>query len=204
MGASATRHLPGCRVSLINDAVQNEFADNTTGNNMKLFIGNATSQNFNFHYRLPERTSVTQQFIAMGEQVQIIGDLSQMDIDAIIKQGNTYGMLSVEEIDRNSTKYHGLCYSIGKEISSSKIEKLFVANTGVLVEMGRELRKNAAIVENSRLLRNNQEMGLPNIRGTEMSIQQEQKDSDTGQQLSEGFRAQFDTPTRPARQRRAR
>jgi hypothetical protein len=170
---------------------------------MKLFIGNATSQNFNFHYRLPERKSVFQQFIAYGQQIQISGDLSQPEVDAIIQQGSTYGMLAVEEIDRHATRYHGLVYSVGKQIASSNIEKLFHANTGVLVNIGRELRKNAAIVENNRLLVNNQQHGLPNIRETEISIQEE-KDSGDGKQLAEGFRTEYDTPTQPRRGRSRR
>jgi hypothetical protein len=164
---------------------------------MKLYIGNATSQNFDFYYRLPEKKSALHQFIPMGEQILISGDLSQPEIDAIVHQGGVYGMLSVDEVDRRAIKFHGLCYAVGKEITSSKIEKLFYANTGVLIDLGKEMRKNAAIVENNRLLKTNQEMGLPNIRRTEMSIQEE-----TGE-MSEGFRAEFDTPTK-ARGRKAR
>jgi hypothetical protein len=164
---------------------------------MKLYIGNATSQNFNFHYRLPENKRILHQYIAMGEQIAISGDLTQADIDAIVEQGGIYGMISVDEVDRRATQYHGLCYSVGMEISSSKIEKLFVANQGVLIDLGREIRRNAAIVENNRLLRANQEMDLPSIRKTEMSIQEE-KPGDNGQ-MSEGYRAEFDTGSKPRR-----
>jgi hypothetical protein len=163
---------------------------------MKLYIGNATSQNFNLHYRLPETNRVLTRFIPYGEQVLISEDLSKPDIDAIVHQGGVYGMISVDQVDQRATVYRGLCYSVGKEISSSKIEKLLYANRDVLIDLGKELRKNAAIVENNRLLKNNQEMGLPNLRKTEMTVQEE-----TGE-MSEGFRADFDTPSLTPRQRR--
>jgi hypothetical protein len=168
---------------------------------MKLFIGNATSQNFDFYYRLPEENRALHQYIAMGEQIAISGDLNQLQIDAIVHQGGTYGMISVDEVDRRATVYRGLCYSVDKAISSSKIEKLFHANTGVLVDIGKEIRRNAAIVENNRLLKSNQSMGLPNIRRTEMSIQEESDNPQENGVMSEGYRADFDTPTAPRRTR---
>jgi hypothetical protein len=167
---------------------------------MRIFIGNATSQNFDFHYRLPETRGFRSQFIEMGRQVTISGDLSQKDIDEIVEQGSIYGMISVDEVDRRATKYHGLVYSVDKPISSSKIEKLFHANTAVLVHLGQQLRRDAAIVENNRLLKNNQEMDLPSIRNTEMSIQEE-KDNGNGQ-MAEGYRAEFDVGTTKPRGRR--
>jgi hypothetical protein len=165
---------------------------------MKLYIGNATSQNFDFHYRLPESRGHRSQYIEMGRQTLISGDLSQADVDAIIKQGSQYGMISVEEVDRRATMFHGLVYSVDKPIASTKIEKLFHANTAVLVNLGKDLRKNAAIVENNRLLRANQEMDLPNIRNTEMSVQEENGE------MAEGYRAEYDTGSKPAGRRRSR
>lgn len=164
---------------------------------MKLYIGNATSQNFDFHYRLPENPRVLNRFIPMGEQVLITGDLSTPEIEAVVKQGATYGMISVDEVDRRSSLYRGLCYSIGKPISSSKIEKLFHANTGVLIDLGRELRKNAAIVENNRMLRQAREHELV-LKEMEMSVQEENGE------MAEGFRANFGESgsTTPRRGRR--
>ena len=170
---------------------------------MKLYIGNATSQNWNFHYRLPERKSPINQFIPMGEQVVISGDLNKFQVDAIIEQGSQYGLVSVDEIDRGDRMYRGLCYSIDKEISSSKIEKLFHRNSNVLALQGQEIRRNAAIVENNRLLRQNQEMDLPNIRKTEITLQEENK-PDSGTKIAEGYVAEFDGGARPGGRRRAR
>jgi hypothetical protein len=166
---------------------------------MKLFVGNATSKNFEFHYRLPERTSILHQEILMGQQVQITGrDMTMPEIEAVIKQGSVYGLIAVEEVDRRMTQYRGLCYSVDKPIASTKIEKLFHANTEVLVMLGKELRKNAALVENNRLLRANQDMDLPPLRRTQMSIQEEDG------QMAEGFEAVYETGSSRAPRARKR
>ena len=155
---------------------------------MDLYIANGTSQKWNFHYRVLERKSFMTQEIPIGEQI-VIPNLSPPDVDYLIQQGAKYGMVDVAEMDRVGKAFKGLCYSIGKPVKSDKIERLFRHNTNVLVEQGREFRKNAAIVENNRLLRTNQEMDLPNIRRTEMTIQEE-----TGE-MAEGYKAEFDTAT---------
>jgi hypothetical protein len=162
---------------------------------MKIYIGNASSQHFDFHYRIPEHKGFLHQFIAMGQQI-VIDDLTQLQVDAIVHQGGRYGMISTDEVDRRAVKFHGLCYSVGKEVASSKIEKLFVANTGVLINIGKEIRKNAALVENNQLLRTNQKLDMPHIRRTEISVQEESGE------MAEGWRAQFDTPTQPTPRRR--
>lgn len=165
---------------------------------MKLYVGNATSQHFDFHYRLPEKTKVFNRFIPMGEQVLITGDLSKPEVDAIVNQGAAYGMISVDEVDRRSSVYRGLCYAVDKPIASSKIEKLFHANTGVLIDLGKELRKNAAIVQSTQMLRQAKEYELPNLREIEMSVQGEKGE------MAEGFRYTSGETASPSRGRRGR
>lgn len=113
--------------------------------------------------------------IQHGSQVLISGSdlLSTEDIDMIIEQNLKYGLLSVDEIDRRHATFHGLCYSIGKQIASTKIEKLFYANTAVLEARGMEHRKIAAVVETNRMLNDAKEFNLGNLANTSFSVQEE-------------------------------
>jgi len=164
---------------------------------MDLYLGNATGQHWDFYYRLPEKKSALHEIIPMGEQIKISGDLTPDEVAAIVHQGEKYGLTSVDTIDQGSTMFRGLCYQVGKEISSSKIEKLFHANQNVLVLRGQEMRKVAAIVETNRMVRDNQKYDLPNIRKTEFSVQDEDG------AWADGYRTEIDTGTaRPSKRRK--
>lgn len=117
---------------------------------MHLYIANASRQVQNFMYRLPEHPQVRQQTIPIGGQIKISGDLTQVEIDAIVKQHEIYGLIPVEDIALKGG-FASLCYQVGKPISPVKIEMLAQRNTGVLQDRGREQRKNAAIVMTNQL-----------------------------------------------------
>lgn len=166
----------------------------------KLFIANATRQVHDFTYRLPEIPGAKYLPIKIGTQVQIPGELSIADVDAIIDQHRKYGMINVDEIDR-TRPFAGLCYSVDKPISSEKLRRIMTHNNEVLVDRGREIRKNAAVAINDQI--KNQLGDEVDLEQVEVSIVEE-GDKDTGSdKVNEGFRVTASDPaTAPTKKKR--
>lgn len=123
-----------------------------------LFIANGTMQVQEFHYRLPEAKNARRQVIPVGEQIRISGDLRSVDVDAIIKQHVKYGLIPADEILRG-TKPAPLAYRVGRYISSEEIVLLSNRNQGILIDLGRQTRKDAAVAVGNALGRAAQESG---------------------------------------------
>jgi hypothetical protein len=113
---------------------------------MKLFIGNPTTQNHVFLYRLAENAKIVERPIPAGKQIDIECD-TRDEIDSIIKQHARYGLIDANEVTR-IRKFHGLCYALDKPIPADKLNYFREHNTGELIEQGRELRQIAAIAGN--------------------------------------------------------
>lgn len=167
---------------------------------MKIYVGNATTQIFDLQFRVPESSSIRRQPIPMGGQVELNAPsaregFNQIQADSVIQQLGVYNMISVEEINRAGKNFAGLCYSIDKPIKSDKIQQLMMHNTQCLVILGKQLRENAAIVENDLLANQarNNDLGL---RNTEISVQEEDGD------LAEGFRQEHANGTGGRKSRR--
>lgn len=155
---------------------------------MRLFVGNVTAQTHEFLYRLIEQTKILRQVIAPGRQIQIAGDLDRADLDYIVGQHAKYGMIPADEISYTK-RFHGLCYSIDKPITTALLNYLREHNQGELVEQGRELRRVAAIVSNDLLETALRENGRPEqITQFEMTIQEDREIDSDLPQLSEGLR----------------
>jgi hypothetical protein len=157
----------------------------------KLFVGNATKQKYEFAYRVPEQTGLRVQPVPIGQQVQVTGDLSTVEIDAILEQHRVYGIVNVADINR-SKAFAGICYSIDKPISVSKLMEAIDHNTQALVERGREMRKELAIANNEMLEGALSEAGRPErLRNFEMSVVEENHDErDETDPIAEGVRVQ--------------
>ena len=137
-----------------------------------MYIGNASRQIQDFHYRVPEKAQVIRQTIKIGEQIKISGDLSIQDIESIVRQHAKYGLISVDEI-ASKGRFASLCFQLDKPINPAKIEMLANRNMGVLMERGREQRKNAAIVMATTLGANGRERGLGDLAGVEVETIEE-------------------------------
>ena len=178
---------------------------------MKLFIGNATKQNHDFCYWIPNAKSARTQRVPIGGQIAISGDLSQTDIDAIIQQHAPYGLAASSEAD-HVREFVGLCYSVDRPIRAETLEKLMHHNTRVLVEKGKVIRREASVAGNDQLANNLTESGRPEtLRQMEASLVEENHDDRSPDPvIAEGYRviqggAGDDRPTTTARQsRRAR
>jgi hypothetical protein len=140
----------------------------------ELYIGNVSKQIFQFCYRSPERPGVIVQTIPIGGQIRISPNgqhvnLSTPEIDAILEQHKTYGLVSVDDIDRMRGPFDGICYSIGKQISVEKLRRAMVRKDDSLKEFGKTMRQEAALAVNSQI---EGQIGSP-LRQLEMSFQEE-------------------------------
>lgn len=171
---------------------------------MKLFVGNVTAQNHEFMYRLiAGAQKIHRQMIMAGRQIQVAGDLQPEEVNSIVDQHAKYGMLQASEIPR-AKRFHGLCYSIDKPISSELLNYLRDHNHGEKDEEGRELRKLAAITSNDILETTLRENDRPEqVRQFEVTIQEDREIESDLPQLAEGLRV-IRNPNPPAPSRKAR
>ncbi len=140
---------------------------------MELYVANGTHQKIDFTYRVPEFPSARVQPIAVGGQIRISGGLNVKQIESIIKQYEHYGMVPVDEI-LDSKRPAPLAFQVDKPIASELIEMLIQRNQGQLVDIGRETRKNAAIVATSQLGTQMRENNIPGELGqVEIEITEE-------------------------------
>ena len=117
---------------------------------MKLYVANTTHQVQDFQYRLPDNLKIYKQTIDIGKQVMVPGDLSSNDVDFVVAQHAMYGMVNVRELDR-TRNFFGLCYSIDKPVDVERVKYAVIHNKGVLVERGKEIRKEAAVAVNNSI-----------------------------------------------------
>lgn len=127
---------------------------------MKMYIANCTKQPHDFIYRLPEEGKVRKQHIKELSQTLLSGDFNVKEIEGIIQQHKRYGFVNVGEIDQTKV-FSGLCYSLDKAIPAAKMLKLLNHNVDVLVEMGKENRKEAAVAVSNEI--NEKVGGLGNL-----------------------------------------
>ena len=155
----------------------------------QLYIGNATRQILNFQYRVSKEAPLREQVIPSGEQVKISGELTPAQVDYIVQKQAKYGVVAADTIDQ-ARGFIGVCYSIGKPITSVRLTLLMQKNHEALVGLGRSIREQAAIAQNNMLETALIENGRPErLTELEITVQQERKDPEHDlPQFSEGFR----------------
>ncbi len=177
----------------------------------KMYVANATPQNHNFIYRLPGKIDYIRQNIPAGGQVQLSGDLTTMEIDAVVEQHAPYGLVSAREVDRTKP-FAGLCYALDKPVQLGKIESLIEHNREVMTERGRQLRTEAALAVNERVENELFERQMPDtVRSLEMHVEEISRGQrgDDSPEFNEGVRVTREgepggtpSPARGGRRRR--
>lgn len=156
---------------------------------MKMYIANCTLQDHDFIYRLPESRGNRTQRVLAGQQIQISGDnLSQADVDAIVKQHHIYGLTRVSEIDRKK-KFVGLAYDIDQKIALNRIRYALDHNQDVLKERGKQQRLEAAVASHDAIQGNN-----PALKSLDVSIEEQETKSNPDPTLSETITVAKDAP----------
>lgn len=156
---------------------------------MDLFIGNATRQVYDFCYKVPENQKLFSQKIHPGTFQKIaISHLTKPDIDYIIAQHAKYGLIAEDEIDR-AKGFFGICYSVDKPITRTRLLYLMDHNLGKLVERGHDIRATNAIAQNNMVNNALVESGMSErVQSLDMTIQQENADPGNDvPQMSDGI-----------------
>jgi hypothetical protein len=157
----------------------------------ELYVGNMSKQIQQFGYRVPERQGIITQTIPIGGQVRVSPDgnrrdLSTPEIDAILSQHATYGIISVDDVDKKQNAFSGLCYSIGKAISPEKLRRAMLKKEEALSAFGQKIRQEAALAVNSQI---EEQVGpLHNLEMSFEEIEPRGGYSDDTDHLAEGVR----------------
>lgn len=158
---------------------------------MKLYIGNAKAQIEAFTYRVPDSEmrpgqspAPRVQQIPAGTQVQISGELTSYQVDAIVEQHRKYGLIGIDEIDRRKP-FAGLCFSRDRPIAAQRLHDLMTHNFTVLQEKGREFREMAAIASHQRVENDMVDQGMPGqLRKLEMEVVEERNSRSDGEEMT--------------------
>ena len=164
---------------------------------MRVFVANVSEKRYEFMYRIPEETKVRKVTIQPRAQQRLPDDLTKEQIEYIVDHHGRYGFIPVDEVGSGSGKkrYSELCYSVDKSVSPLKMEALYRINHNILVERGKEIRKQTAIASNNKLV----ETIEREARGTEFSggeienftttiQEQDSKDGFGSDPINESFR----------------
>jgi|SRR6185312_6666149 len=141
-----------------------------------LHIANATQQFHEFAFRLGGTGGAPIiQTIPPGGQIRVAargGNLSTEDVDAIVKQHEPYGLIPVSEVGKRDG-FCGLCYSVDRPVSFSRLAEQIGHNRMALISRGKENRKAAAVAINETLEANIRESGRTDVLRT-LQIEVEQ------------------------------
>jgi len=125
----------------------------------KLFVANATPQNWIIFYRLDFNddgspnvrfTPAKQHPIPSGKQNAIGGDLHISQVESIVKQLSKYGAIGVTDVQRQRV-YTPLVFNVDKPVPAVIIERVRALNMGVLAQEGAERRRKAAVANNQAI-----------------------------------------------------
>lgn len=137
---------------------------------MKLYICNATKQEFLFTYSLPENLRPFSHNIRAGSQVEITGN--QDAIDAIINQHSLYGLVEANKVKKG---FGGLCYRIDKPVSLEAIQQGLSQTEQDMVDKALESRKLTAAAADQILTQRAQEMGITQKSPLEIEVVEENR-----------------------------
>lgn len=140
-----------------------------------LFIANCTQQNQIANFRVIEETRVRNLEIPIGAQTKVPGNLSDKQIEDIIRQLRKYGARDVSEVGRDPN-FIGLVFSINKPVTADRIRYTVIQNLEVLDEQGEQMRAAAAVATHQFIEQNmpRDERGKkPNLDELHMEVVEE-------------------------------
>jgi len=133
-----------------------------------LFIANASKQEFILTYILPESVRSTMHKISSGRQIKL--DLSGVDVEAIIKQQEPYGLMEVNKVKKG---FGGICYRLGKPINVEAIEAGITQSDQEAYDRSQEIRNGTVAAQDHIFATSAQEMGVKQVGGLEFEVVEE-------------------------------
>ena len=177
---------------------------------MRIYVANCTTQIQQINYRLDFQTSggesplaamraPRRQDIPPGRQAPIGGDLTQEQVDSIVKQISAFGALRVGDVSRSGRKIH-LVYDIDKPVPDKIIRSVNEYSKDVLSHEGELRRKHAAIVANDIVTNAVAEQlaitsVADDVAPRDFRVEVEQLDGEN--RIEEGFRVDPDAKPQP-------
>lgn len=110
----------------------------------KLFVANLSKKRHVVQFQLPERAQLTSQAIGPVSQIQLGGDMSLEEIQAIIDQRARYGFKDWQEA-RKSRNFEDLCYRIGSPIPLETFYTSRETNDAALDKLSDTIHEEAAV-----------------------------------------------------------
>jgi hypothetical protein len=151
----------------------------------KLYIANCTKQVQEFHYWAPEVPRPMRQMIPIGEQILVYKDAPLEDLEKIVEQHRSYGLVEASEAAKQKG-FVGLVYSFDKPIKGEGIIETIEHNDVVLDEQSQEYRTEAAVALNNSVANALAESGVPgSLTKLEIGIKEESKPGDNSNKLEE-------------------
>jgi len=157
----------------------------------KVYVANASPQNHEFQYRIPEVNKTRKITIPQMKQVVLPDDMSAEQISAVVSQHEVYGFVSSDDVKNGKTRksHTRLVYSIDRPVSSLIIDALYQNNYKILDASGKDTRKTMAIAANNAVLQKleeeRQQSGIEaDVSGFQITIQEEDQVSVRGEPLS--------------------
>lgn len=138
-----------------------------------LYIANATTRNFHFHYRIPEVERLFDREIGPGQQWEIPEVHRTPDaIDAIVRELERAGAVPRATVGRDK-KFSGIIFS-GKEISVDAIRQGFEDVEQAAIDRALEERTRNVVAADEAVARLAQEAGT-GVGSVELEVTEEMK-----------------------------
>lgn len=134
-----------------------------------LHIANATHQNQQFHYRIPEKVRTLAIDIPAGRQVRIPFDLNEEEVAAVVAQLERFGAVPKSDV-RAILRPRALLYSVDrKPIEADKLDEARERDEVARQEIAAEQTQNAGLA----LLHTATKQGNPNsVKATSLEVKQ--------------------------------
>ena len=124
-----------------------------------LYIANCTKQDHDFVYLAPETGRPKWVKIETGTQKQIHSSDSEINLNAIVRQHEPYGLIPVSDVKRNKA-FTGMCYSFDKPVPVDAIMLADDQNTAVLERFSEDMFKQTAVAIQDQLAKDAEAPGF--------------------------------------------
>lgn len=110
----------------------------------RLYIANTTVQDRKMPYRLVGYDGQWVLDIPRGQQVPMPKDMTSDEINGIIEQQETFGMVAAANVGQ-ARQHISALYSIGKPVTEAQMRQALERNLALMGEEGLKLRKMASV-----------------------------------------------------------
>jgi hypothetical protein len=181
----------------------------------KLYVANCTMQMQRVYYRIDfdvdkeGKQTIVRRFqpakqvdIPSGRQTVVGGDLHADQIDDIINQLRTFGLMAVTEIN-NIRSFTPFIFNLNFPVKEDAIRHVAAKNQGLKIEEGKQRRAKAAVVMNdivaNTVANKFADEGIPKEPTQDFEIEFEQlEQSEAGEKrIEEGYRMDPKAPPPP-------